>query len=111
MLSVKHRLNRKDFQKTISAGKALKSNSFYVKILPNDVKRIRTGVGVSKKLSKKATQRNYYKRLLRHVLKEALPHLDAGYDVVIIGGENIKGKKFEELVDDAKTIFKKTNIF
>jgi ribonuclease P protein component len=111
MLSLKHRLNREDFQKTISVGRSFKSNYFYLKILPNDVERIRAGVGVSKKLAKKATQKNYYKRLMRHVLKEALPRLNTGYDAVIIAGDNVKGKKFDKLVDDAKTLFKKTNIF
>ncbi|MDX1535233.1 MAG: ribonuclease P protein component [Candidatus Spechtbacterales bacterium] len=110
MIPKKNTLNTKEFTQVIKNGKNYKGKFFFIKVLKNKDKKTRIGVGVSKKLTKKAVLRNYYKRLLRHVIVEVLPTLDSDVDIVFIGQENIKSANFQELIKDANDIFKKANI-
>jgi len=112
MISKEHRLGVKEFQSTIKKGKGYNSDFFYLKILINSENKIRAGVGVSKKLGNKAVKRNYYKRILKHILKDLLGEkLDSiGYDIVLIARESLKGKDFNYLKKDAQVLFKRTDL-
>lgn len=111
MLKKNKRIGVKEFKKTMSEGKSFKSNYFYLRVLQNETGRLLTGVAVSRRLAKKAYRRNYYKRLVRHILKESVPHFDTGYNIVITANDNVEGKSFEELVEDAKKLLRKAKIF
>jgi len=108
MLPKKHRLDAKEFSRTIENGKSYSSKYFYLKILRNDKGKTMVGVAVSKKLGKSAVHRSYYKRLLRHLLTKSLPGLRAPHNIILTGKENIKDKKFEELEKDAGQLLQKT---
>lgn len=111
MFSKKNRLSTREFSHTLTKGNGKSGKYFYIKFLKNDVGFIRIGVAVSRGLGKKPSQKNYYKRVLRGILRETLVHLDFGYDIVLTAKDNIKNKKFEELKSDAIELFRKTNIF
>ena len=51
--------------------------------MPNDVARLRIGFVVSKRISKRAVERNYIKRLLSEAIRAALPRLGVGLDIVV----------------------------
>jgi ribonuclease P protein component len=51
--------------------------------MPNDVVRTRVGFVVSKRVSKRAVDRNFIKRLLSEVMRDVLPRLPGGLDIVI----------------------------
>lgn len=108
MFSKKHRLNVKEFNKVLNSGKSFNSYFFYLKILKNDLGFVRIGVAVSKRLGKMPSQKNYYKRVLRNLLKLSLPSLAIGHDIVLIAKENIKNRKFQELEKDAIKLLQKT---
>ena len=112
MISKKYRLGVKEFQKTITKGQGYNSKFFYLKILKNSKGQARVGVGVSKKLTKKAVKRNYYKRVLRHILKDVLgDSFDMiGCDIVFIGQEAMGKNKFDYLKKDAQDLLKKTKL-
>ena len=107
MLARQHTLPRKDFNKVIQEGRAYKSRAFYLKVLENNTSRTRIGVAVAKKLTARAVRRNYYKRVLRHILSETISDTSLGYDIVLIASEDIKGKKFEDLLYEVKNLLNK----
>ena len=111
MFSKKHRLNTREFEHTLAKGHVHRGRFFYVRITKNNLGIVRVGVAVSKKIAKAPTKKNYYKRVLRHVVHEAIGNLNLGFDIIIIGNEDIKNRKFEDLREDAIQLFKKTNIF
>ncbi len=47
--------------------------------LPNDVAQLRIGFVVSKRVSKRAVDRNYIKRLLSEAARAALPNSEFAY--------------------------------
>lgn len=49
---------------------------------PNDVARLRIGFVVSKRISKRAVERNHLKRLLGEAVRMFLPGLPPGIDIV-----------------------------
>jgi ribonuclease P protein component len=51
--------------------------------IPNDTEKIRIGFVVSKRISKRAVDRNYIKRLLGEAVRVFLPRLPAGLDIVV----------------------------
>lgn len=104
----KNKLNTKEFQRVFKEGKSLRSETFFVKYLNNDLGRIRTGVGVTKKLGKNAVQKNKYKRILRHILKNTLKDVSSGHDIVLIVNENAGNKTFTELQKEAYELLHKT---
>ena len=111
MFSKKHRLNTKEFEYTLAKGRVYRGRFFYVRIIKNNFGIIKVGVAVSKKIAKTSVKKNYYKRVLRHVAREAIGNLNLGFDIIIICNEDIKNRKFEDLREDAIQLFKKTNMF
>jgi len=110
MLAQKNRLTKKnDFDAAFKHGQGFKQGFLYFKIKNNDLKYSRFGFVVSKKFSKKATERNKIKRRLREIIKKKLPMIKRPIDVVVIvspGAEN-DFKKLEETID---VLFKKAKI-
>ena len=90
-------------------GRSFKNETFYIKVLKNKEHKIRIGVGVGQKITKKAASRNYYKRLLRHISKEVFTDFKLSYDVVLIL-HSFKGEKFEILKKNAEDILQKAGL-
>lgn len=107
MFPKKHRLSVKEFNKVLNDGRSFNSHFFYLRILKNDLEFIRIGVAVSKGLGKAPSRKNYYKRVLRNLLKLSLPSMATGHDIVLIAKDNIKNIKFQELEKDATELLQK----
>lgn len=111
MFSQKNTLNKKDFQKTFQKGASYGSDIFVLKVLENKLNKTRVGVGVSSKVFKRATERNYYKRILKHILKESIPDLGVSYDVILVLQNNPQKNTFQELKKNANSLLQKSGFF
>lgn len=65
--------------------------------MPNDVAQLRIGFVVSKRVSKRAVDRNHLKRLLSEALRPSLGELSSGWDIVF-------SAKKETLMADLRTL-------
>jgi len=111
MFSPKNRLGAGEFSDVMNKGKGYSDSTLFIKIIKNSVGYVRIGVGVSKGLAAKPAKRNYYKRVLRDVLKDTLSNKDVPYDIIAIAREGAGDKKIEKLKENAKNILQKTPIF
>lgn len=69
------------------------------------------GLVVSKKFSKRATDRNLVKRRLRSMLREMIPRLAEGVKLVVIVSRPEIDVSFEGLRHDLLELLKKASIF
>lgn len=62
---------------------------------------------ISKKISKKAVDRNRGKRLLREAVRKVYPLLkNESYDIILIARKDILGKKLQDVLEDFQTLLK-----
>jgi len=107
MLKKENRLTKKnDFERVYKKGRGLKADSLFLKILENDKGVTRIGIVVSKKVSKKAVERNKVKRRIREIIRKM--DLKSGFDIIIVTYPSIKEKKFDQIEDEIIYLFKKT---
>ena len=71
-----------DFQRVRQQGRSVSSRLLILAWGPNDVARLRIGFVVSKRISKRAVERNHLKRLLGEAVRVFLPGLQSGIDIV-----------------------------
>ena len=71
-----------DFQQVRQQGRSITSRLLVLAWSPNDVARLRIGFIVSKRISKRAVERNRLKRLLGEAVRIFLPGLPPGIDIV-----------------------------
>ena len=119
MLPKKNRLQKKkDFERVFAQGKGFRQDLLFLKAAKNDLKTLRFGIIVSKKVSKSAVRRNKVKRRLREIIRFQLQDYPAfgaeqenkGLDVVIVALPGIEDKNYEEMATMAGQLFKKINI-
>ena len=109
MLSAEHRLRKeKDFERVFKKGKKIKGDSLYLKFAPNKLPESRFGFVVSKKVSLKATERNKIKRKLSEAVKDLLPFLKKGFDVVLLVAPSFDS--FQSLQEMLGDLFKKAGL-
>lgn len=108
MLPFKNRLKKKkDFENVFAGGKTAKARYFFLKSLKtvNDDSRI--GFIVSKKVSKKAVERNRTKRLFREAVRLDMARIKPGYDLVFIVLNSAKEKELLEIKKEIEFILGK----
>ena len=112
MLSSKYRLKRKrDFERVYKKGRASRESFLLLRFAPNDLDNDRFGIVISKKVAKKANERNIIKRRIREIIKKILPEIKNNLDVVIIGLSGIKKETdFQEIEQSIRKLFFKANI-
>ena len=85
MLSKKYRLKKKkDFERVYKQGKGIRQDFLFLRAGKNNLENSRIGIVVSAKVSKKAVERNLFKRRLREALRKKLPDMRPGLDIIII---------------------------
>jgi len=105
MLPRLNRLNkRKDFERIHQQGQIARGRLMILKAKRNDFQYSRIGIIVSKKVAKKATQRNKIKRRMRRIVREEIL-LHNGYDFVIILKHDAVSANYEELEDDWQRVW------
>ncbi len=105
-LSKKERLKKKKEFKKVFDNQYVGYGKYMVLLYaPNDLNYSRVGIIVSKKVSKKAVDRNRAKRLLREVFRLNKNLIKNG-DYILIARKNILGIKLKDLQEDFINILK-----
>ncbi|RUM87636.1 MAG: ribonuclease P protein component [Thermovibrio sp.] len=107
----KHERLKKDseFKRVFDHGKSLGGSTVAFYFCPNELEFPRAGFIVSKKVSKKAVERNRAKRLMREVFRLNKHRLEP-VDIVFIARKGIIGKSYREVEKDFLSLAKKAGI-
>lgn len=98
MLKKEFRLRKqKDFENVFQKGFYFANDFLSLKITKNDLPISRFGFIVSKKVSKKAVQRNRIKRLLRESIRLKQKDLQTSFDAIFIVRAGTTEKNFKEV--------------
>lgn len=77
--------NRRDFRRVFKYGKSVANRHFVVYMMrKKEDAPVRIGISVSKKVAKRAVDRNRVKRLVKEVVRKWIGQLPPGQDLVII---------------------------
>lgn len=96
-LSNKYRLRKEgDIKKVFSKGRTIKGGLFFIRFLGNGLVGSRIAVMVSKKVSKKATERNLIKRRVHGAIDKKYLKKN-GLDILIVTLPIILEKPFKEI--------------
>lgn len=71
---------------------------------------MRIGFVVSKRISKRAVERNYIKRLLSEAIRPLISKLSGGWDVVISARYQIVGTDLQTLAQDMSTLLRRAKL-
>jgi ribonuclease P protein component len=93
-----------------SKGRFFTSKFFLLKYDKNGLSENRFGFVTSTKVSGKAVERNLIKRRFREVIREQLPHLKYGYDIIFVIRKGALDIKYQELKEDILKSLKKSNL-
>lgn len=112
MLPKEYRLKRKkDFEKVLRRGKLLAKNFLILKTVKNNLKTIRIGVVVSRKVSKKAVLRNKAKRKIREAIRANIKKIKPGYDLIFFTKKGIEKKSFSEIKEEVEKLIVRAKLF
>lgn len=113
MLALINRLTGKqDFDRVKEKGRLFQGNAFAVAVLAKKEKGpSRFGFVVSNKISKKANIRNKIKRALRETVRQNLPKLKSGFDVVFLVKKVVLEKQIKDIINEVPVVFKKADLF
>lgn len=96
-----------------SNGKAVRSQLFTVKYVPNTHRtRPRFSVVVSKKVIKSAVGRNRIRRRLYEYLRLNTPNLNSTYDIVVIcTSPELRTLPYEQISEQLTQLFEKASLY
>ncbi len=100
-----------DFQRVRQQGRSIASRLLVLAWGPNDVGQLRVGFVVSKRISKYAVERNYVKRLLGEAVREFLPGLPPGMDVVFSAKAQARQAEKHLLEQDMRMLLHRARLF
>ena len=116
MLNKLNRLKRKkDFENVARNGRQVNRGFLVLKFVPNKENNHRFGFVISKKVLKRAVDRNKIKRQLRHAVRGAISekeigHKKIGHDIVFFARFGIEKHNFEELEKAVKSLLNQVNL-
>ena len=73
-------------------------------------KPTRIGISISKKVSKGAVIRNRIKRQIRAVLRQMLPHISRGWDIVIVVKPTAKQCNYDEFLQQLEKLLAQVEV-
>ncbi len=103
MFKKRFRLHTSEFKEVFNFGKTAKNPLFILKSRPNKLQYSRFAVVVSKKISKRAVERNYLKRRFVAGLKTVSSTLPVA-DYVCILNSGVKDLQYKDLLDNLEHI-------
>lgn len=103
MFKKKFRLNTSDFKEVFNFGETKRTPHYLIKKRENNLGYSRFSVVVSKKISKKAVERNHLKRRMFHALQEKASSLPKS-DYIFILNSSVKDIQYSDLVNNLDTI-------
>ncbi len=90
---------QKEFERIFSHGRSIGGSTVALYFLQNSLNYPRAGFIASKKVSKRAVDRNRAKRLMREVFR-LNKHKLKNFDIVFIARKGILGKKYQDVESD-----------
>ena len=107
MLPKENRLKKKkEFETVFKNGKTLRGKNIIARYFKSEDGKTKIGFIVSKKVSKKAVERNKVKRRLRESLRENKEKIDKGVSIIIIALASSKEVPYSEINNDIKSVLK-----
>ena len=100
---------QREFERVFAHGKSLGGSTVAFYFFPNDLGYPRAGFIASKKVSKRAVDRNRAKRLMREVFR-LNKHRLKPVDIVFIARKGILGKKYQDVERDFLKLAEKAGI-
>jgi len=112
MIPRKYRLaGKKNIELVKQKGQLFQSENFALLVLKRSEENLsQMGLVVSKKVARKASERNKIKRMIRLTLCQFVLQLKKGYALVLLAKPKIAGLKTRDLVAEIKPVFKKAGI-
>ncbi|MCK4891176.1 MAG: ribonuclease P protein component [Candidatus Pacebacteria bacterium] len=111
MLKKEFRLRKqKDFENVFNKGVYFSEKFLVLKISENSLSFSRFGFIVSKKVSKRAVDRNRVKRLMSESIRLSQKKIKSGFDVVFITRGGIIDKSFEEVKGSVEKLLKRSGL-
>lgn len=108
-LSRKRRLSSRDIARVLKEGKKKKGEGVSVWYAGNGMAVSRFAVVVSLRVAKKSVIRNKMRRQIKAVLHRMVPHMQDGYDSIIIAHQRFYAQKEIETI--LSSVLKTTPIF
>ena len=111
MLESKNRLKKeKDFQSVFEKGRGVREDGLFFKMQQRGEGAPRLGVVVSKKVSKKAVDRNRIRRVIQAQAREHMKRMKDGVDGVIVVLPEFRETTPRGLAQVINTLFTKASI-
>lgn len=110
MLSQKNRITRKDFPAHTRQGFRVFSGLFSGSIYKNNEQTVRVSVVVSKKTAKRATERNYLKRVFYAAMRPYLDQFTGGALVVLYPKKESLQAPFLAITEEIKMSLQKAKV-
>jgi ribonuclease P protein component len=99
-----------DFQRVRQRGQSISSRLLILAWHPNEAARIRIGFVVSKRISTRAVQRNYIKRLLGEAVRDVLADLPASLDIVVTARGQAASADLRALRRDIRVLLQRAQL-
>ncbi len=77
---------------------------------PTEIQPSRIGFSISQKVSKHAVARNLIKRRLRAAIRELLPRLSQGWDIVVVAHSTAPQCSYQQFLQQLKQLLAQANI-
>jgi ribonuclease P protein component len=103
-------LSQLDFETILRKGALRKLGPLTLRFLQHTASPTRFGFVISKKVSKKAVDRNKIRRRLKAILQKRYDSLIPGFDVVIIVGSDALKFSFQDLTDIVEELLQQAKI-
>lgn len=110
MFILKSLNKKKEFDKVFSRGRSVYSKEMGIKILENQTEQIRLAIMVGTKVSKKAVERNKFKRAIKEAIRNKKDFFNKGYDLVVIAFPAIKDLDTKNITKDIEKKLKQLKI-
>jgi ribonuclease P protein component len=101
---------QKDFENVFEKGFYLSDRFLTLKATENKMPFSRFGFVVSKKISKKAVERNRAKRLMSESIRLTNEKIKPGFDIVFISKSGIVNKSLEEIKESVEKLLKRSGL-
>lgn len=112
MLPRKARLRKnRNFDTVYRKGKCYYCKDLSIYVLANDLIFTRCGFSISKKVSKKAVERNKLKRQLSFIFREEEKKIESCVDIVFVARKNLLNLNFSEIKTVVKSLLDKTKLY
>lgn len=112
MLPKKARLRKsRDFDSVYRKGKYYPDKDLSIYVLTNDLPFKRCGFSISKKVSKKAVERNKLKRQLSFIFREESKEIRICVDIVFVARKNLLSLNYLEIKTVVKNLLVKAKLY